>query len=176
LPNTTFAGTRPIARDTAEQLISRPSPDQTQRILEAFSALSRQLGRATGVPDEGPPMTSTQRFALFETGIAGPLRLTDLADRIGTTAPTASRAVDGLVELGLLERLPDPEDRRAVRIDVTRAGRELVEARKVRAAAAIEPAVAGLSAKDRDQLAALLVRLADGLRTQPVPTPSRRRA
>jgi len=123
--------------------------------------LTRQLARATGEPDDGPPMTSTQRFALFETGIAGPLRLTDLADRIGTSAPTASRAVDGLVDVGLLARLPDPEDRRAVRIDVTRRGRELLEARKARAAEAIEPAIAELSGKDLDQLAALLTRLAD---------------
>jgi DNA-binding MarR family transcriptional regulator len=106
-------------------------------------------------------MTSTQRLALFETAIGGPLRLSDLAQRLGITAPTASRAVDGLVELGLLERLPDPGDRRAVRIDVTRPGRKLIEERKARAAAALEPAVGALSAQDRARLAALLARLAD---------------
>ena len=57
----------------------------------------------------------------------GPLRLNDLADRMGTTAPTASRAVDALVELGLVERARRPGDRRAVQIDAdarrARAGR-----------------------------------------------------
>jgi DNA-binding MarR family transcriptional regulator len=108
-------------------------------------------------------MTSTQRFALFETADGGPFRLSELADRIGTTAPTASRAVDGLVELGLLERQPDPKDRRAVQIDVSQSGREQVEERKARAVEALTPAVGLLSAQDRARLAALLARLADAL-------------
>jgi DNA-binding MarR family transcriptional regulator len=138
-----------------------PSPDDTRQILEGLSAVTRLVARASGGPEEGPPMTSTQRLALFETAIGGPLRLSDLAQCMGITAPTASRAVDGLVELGLLERLPDPGDRRAVRIDVTRPGRKLIEERKARAAAALEPAVGALSAQDRARLAALLARLAD---------------
>ncbi|HXK15018.1 MAG TPA: MarR family transcriptional regulator [Gaiellaceae bacterium] len=137
--------------------------DATRQILEALSAVTRQLARASGGPDDGPPMTSTQRLALFETVISGPLRLSELAERMGSTAPTASRAVDGLVDLGLLERLPDPADRRAVRIDVTEQGRVDVEVRKARVAAALEPAVAALSEQDRARLAKLLERLADEL-------------
>jgi DNA-binding MarR family transcriptional regulator len=137
------------------------SPDDTRQILEGISAVTRQLTRASGGPDEGPPMTSTQRLALFETAIGGPLRLSELAERMGITAPTASRAVDGLVELGLLERLPDPADRRAVSIDVTEPGRARIEERMALAATALEPAVAALSAQDRARLAALLARLAD---------------
>jgi DNA-binding MarR family transcriptional regulator len=139
------------------------SPDETRQILEGISAVTRQLARASGGPDEGPPMTSTQRLALFETAVGGPLRLSELAERMGITAPTASRAVDGLVELGLLERLPDPADRRAVSIDVTAPGRARVEERMALAAAALEPAVAALSAQDRARLAALLARLADAI-------------
>jgi DNA-binding MarR family transcriptional regulator len=143
--------------------MTKPSPKDTRQILEGLSAVTRQLARASGGPDDGPPMTSTQRLAAFETVTAGPLRLSELAERMGITAPTASRAVDGLVGLGILERLPDPGDRRAVRIDVTEPGRKLVEERMARAAAALEPAVGTLSAQDRAQLAALLTRLADAL-------------
>ena len=143
--------------------MTRLSLDATRQILEGLSAVTRHLARASGGPDDGPPMTSTQRLALFETVIGGPLRLSELAERMGITAPTASRAVDGLVDLGLLERLPDPADRRAVRIDVTEQGRLDVEARKARVAAALEPAVAALSAQDRARLTALLERLADEL-------------
>ena len=143
--------------------MTRPSPDDTRQILDELSAVTRLLARASGGPDEGPPMTSTQRLALFETATGGPVRLSELAERMGITAPTASRAVDTLVEIGLLERLPDPADRRAVRIDVTRPGRKLIEERKARAATALEPAVAALSPQDRARLAALLTRLADAL-------------
>jgi DNA-binding MarR family transcriptional regulator len=141
--------------------MTHSSPNDTRQILEGLSAVTRRLARASGGAEEGPPMTSTQRLALFETAIGGPLRLSDLAERMGVTAPTASRAVDGLVELGLLERLPDPGDRRAVRIDLTRSGRKDVEERKGRAVAALQPAAGALSAQDRARLAALLVRLAD---------------
>ena len=119
--------------------MTRLSLDATRQILEGLSAVTRLLARASGGPDDGPPMTSTQRLALFETVIGGPLRLSELAERMGITAPTASRAVDGLVDLGLLERLPDPADRRAVRIDVTEQGRVDVETRKARVAAAKRP-------------------------------------
>jgi DNA-binding MarR family transcriptional regulator len=140
-----------------------PSQDDTRHIVEALSAVTRQLARASGGPDDGPPMTATQRLALIEAVNEGPLRLSELAARLGITAPTASRAVDGLVDLGLLERLPDPDDRRAVRIDVTRTGRKHVEERKARVVAALEPAVAALPVQDRARLAALLEWLADAL-------------
>jgi len=144
-------------------MTTRLSPDATRQILEGLSAVTRQLARASGGPDEGPPMTSTQRLALFETAVGGPLRLSELAERMGITAPTASRAVDGLVELGLLERQPDPADRRAVRIDVTEQGGVDIEEKKARVATALEPAVAALSEQDRARLAKLLARLSDAL-------------
>jgi DNA-binding MarR family transcriptional regulator len=141
--------------------MTEPSPDETWQILEALSALTRELTRASGEPDDGPPMTLTQRLALFEVAVRGPMRLSELADRMRITAPTASRAVDALVDHGLVERRPDPGDRRAVRIDLTRHGRREVDERRARAAAALEPILSALSAKDRAQLAALLKRLTD---------------
>jgi DNA-binding MarR family transcriptional regulator len=144
--------------------MAKTSPNETSQILEALSALTRELTRASGVPDDGPPMTSTQRLALFEVAVRGPVRLSELAERMGITAPTASRAVDALVCHDLLERRPDPDDRRAVRIDLTRPGRKQVEERRARAAAALEPIVSALSTQDRGQLAALLTRLAASLR------------
>jgi len=87
----------------------------------------------------------------------------DLAVRMGTSAPTASRAVDALDELGLVDRKPDPGDRRALQLDLTPEGRRSVEERKARVLEAFRPAVGELPAADREQLAALLARLADEL-------------
>ena len=109
-------------------------------------------------------MTATQRIALFELGDVEPLRLNDLADRMGVSAPTASRSVDALHELGLVERVPDPRDRRALRIDLTPSGRKLLEERKARAQAAFEPAVAALSDAERETLSELLRRMSDAVR------------
>ena len=134
--------------------------DPGKRILEELSRLIRQLSRISGGPDDGPAMTATQRLALFDLVESGPLRLNDLAQRMGTSAPTASRAVDALDELGLVERHPDPTDRRAITIELTDDGRRSVEERKARVYAAFRPAAAALSPADREQLAELLARLA----------------
>ena len=139
------------------------SPDDTRQILEGISAVTRKLARASGGPDEGPPMTSTQRLALFETAVGGPLRLSELAERMGITAPTASRAVDGLVELGLLERLPDPADRRAVSIDVTAPGRSARRGADRPGGGRPRAGRGGALRPDRARLAALLARLAGAI-------------
>jgi DNA-binding MarR family transcriptional regulator len=133
--------------------------DPGERILEELSRLIRQLTRISGGPDEARAMTATQRLALFELVDSGPLRLNDLAQRMGTSAPTASRAVDALDDLGLVERHPDPTDRRAITIELTADGRRSVEERKARVYAAFRPAAAALSPADREQLAELLARL-----------------
>jgi DNA-binding MarR family transcriptional regulator len=140
-----------------------PKSDPTTRILDELSRLIRQLSRLSGGPDEGPPLTATQRLALFELVDQGPLRLNDLAVRMGTSAPTASRAVDALDELGLVDRKPDAADRRALQLDLTPEGRRSVEERKGRVLDAFRPAVTELPAAEREQLAALLARLADEL-------------
>jgi DNA-binding MarR family transcriptional regulator len=142
-----------------------PNHAETRALLQSLGRLIRQLTRITGGPEPGPAMTSTQRLALFElaTG-AGPLRLNDLADLLATTPPTASRAVDALVELGFVRRQPDPDDRRAVQVDVTPKGRRYADAREARATEAFAPALAKLSIRERAALADVLERLADSLR------------
>jgi DNA-binding MarR family transcriptional regulator len=109
-------------------------------------------------------MTATQRIALFELGDGGSLRLNDLADRMGVSPPTASRSVDALHEFGLVERVPDPSDRRALRIDLTPAGNKLLAERKAKAEAAFAPAVAALSASERETLSQLLRRMTEAVR------------
>jgi DNA-binding MarR family transcriptional regulator len=138
-------------------------PDPSLRVLDELGRVIRQLTRISGGPDEGPALTSTQRLALFELLEDGPMRLNDLARRMGTSAPTASRAVDALAESGLVERLTDPLDRRALHIELTPEGRARVDLRKARVADAFRPAADGMPAADRKQLAALLAQLADEL-------------
>src|SRR5581483_8150426 len=107
----------------------------TRALLEQLGHLLRELTRRTGGADDGPPMTASQRIALVELGLGGPLRLQELASRMGASTPTASRAVDLRESLGLARRTPDPADRRALSIEVTAEGRTLLDERLARAAA-----------------------------------------
>jgi DNA-binding MarR family transcriptional regulator len=52
------------------------------------------------------------------------MRLTDLASFAGITKQSAGELVDDLVKLGYVERIADPDDRRAKLICLTERGRE----------------------------------------------------
>jgi DNA-binding MarR family transcriptional regulator len=61
---------------------------------------------------------------LVHGGNAG---VSEIGGQLGVTNAAASQAVDRLVQLGLIERTEDPEDRRAKRLALTQKGRALVE-------------------------------------------------
>ena len=61
-------------------------------------------------------------------GKAEPATLNEIAAAVKRGAPAVSRSVDTLVRAGLVERSPDPENRRRLAIRLTEAGRqEIVE-------------------------------------------------
>jgi DNA-binding MarR family transcriptional regulator len=69
------------------------------------------------------------RIALMVLGTlssCGPSRLTAVAERTGFDASTVSRQVADLAQAGLLDRMPDPDDKRAVLLQATRRGKQLM--------------------------------------------------
>ena len=150
--------------------MSAASDPDTQAILDQLGRLLRRLARLTGGADDGPAMTASQRIALIELNEEEPLRLIELADRMGTSTPTASRAVDALEHLGLVKREPSPADRRALSIGLTAAGRALVGERYARAGTAFAPASESLSADERQTLLRLLERMTAALGSHTGPT------
>jgi DNA-binding MarR family transcriptional regulator len=142
----------------------RHDDDPAAPLLDELGGLIRHLTRLSNGPaDDGVATTSTQRLALFELADEAPLRLNDLALRVGVSAPTASRAVETLCELGLVERLPDPTDRRALSIDLTAAGRDQVAVRRRRVLDSFGPATRALTADEQTRLVGLLARLRTAL-------------
>ena len=119
-----------------------------------FSSLARTGG---GLADGA--LTTTQRLALLGLVDGGPMRLGALAERIGANDPTVSRAVDGLVHAGIVERQADPADRRAVLHVATATGRAWVKRRRREVAAALDEALARLTPADRAHLLSLIGRL-----------------
>ena len=73
----------------------------------------------------------TQCYAVETLVKRGSLRLQVLAEEMFLDKSTASRVIDTLERKGYVSRVEDDEDRRAVRIQATDAGRELYE--KIRA-------------------------------------------
>ena len=57
----------------------------------------------------------------------GSLRVTTLADLLGVDAPTVTRKVQQLEQEGYVARHPDPDDRRATRIELSPTGRRTLQ-------------------------------------------------
>jgi DNA-binding MarR family transcriptional regulator len=144
----------------------------TAALVNRLEQLFSLLARTDAGADAGPALTSTQRVILIELVSAGPLRLGTLAARIGASDPTASRAVTGMVSAGIVERNIDPDDRRAVLLAATAAGRDWVERRREEVATALAGALERMATDGEAQLISLLGSLNDALRaagTEPRP-------
>jgi len=64
---------------------------------------------------------------MFRLYRGGACALGDLAGSLDTTPRNVTGLVDHLERDGLVERVPDPDDRRSVRASLTAAGRERIE-------------------------------------------------
>src|SRR5947207_12013708 len=71
--------------------------------------------------------TRAQWIVLFRLRQQEGLSQVDLADVLELQPISLVRLLDRLVEHGLLERRPDPRDRRANRLFLTKSGRRLVD-------------------------------------------------
>lgn len=89
----------------------------------------------------------------------GPQRLSDLQDHVLLSQPGLSRLVDRLVERGLIERVPDPADARAVRLSLTEAGRETQRSIGRAHGRDVTAAMSVLTEEELDQLARLARKL-----------------
>src|SRR4051794_19378166 len=88
-------------------------------------------------------------------------RISDLAEALHIAPRSATEVADGLEERGLVQRTPDPGDRRAVVLRVTAAGRRVREEADAARAADAQAMFGRLPAGDRVELARLLRSLAD---------------
>ncbi|MDH6432392.1 DNA-binding MarR family transcriptional regulator [Streptomyces sp. SAI-144] len=91
-----------------------------------------------------------------------PPRMADLAERLEVVPRAVTTLVDGLEASGKVRRVPDPANRRVIRIELTEDGLKTLQGlRDVRRAAA-EEILAPLTDEQRDVLGGLLDTLMDG--------------
>jgi DNA-binding MarR family transcriptional regulator len=145
---------------------SDPAPQETAARL---SALLRHVflydrGNQLRVLEE-TGLSMTQCKALLELGGLGessaPRQVSDLAETFGTSVPSMSRAVDGLVKKRLVSRVEDPDDRRVRRVAITARGKQLVDKLLIVRQAGMEAFAASLSAAQRRKLDAAIDALMD---------------
>jgi len=160
------------ARDIAALVDDVVTPEVgagAQETAARISALLRHLflydrGNLIRVIEESG-LTMTQSKALLELGGLGEAtearQVSDLAEALGVSVPSMSRAVDGLVRKRLATRVEDAEDRRVRRIAITAKGKKLVETLVVVRQAGMETFAASLTAAQRRKLDAAVDALMD---------------
>ncbi len=80
------------------------------------------------------------------------LKQSELAEMLDLQPITLTRLLDGLADNGLIERRPDPDDRRAKRLFLTPAARPLLERLSALGEDLMAIALAGLAPAERDVL------------------------
>jgi DNA-binding MarR family transcriptional regulator len=131
----------------------------SEALAEFFRATRRARGREAGRP-AGDGISLAQ-FHVLEPFVAGPLTNRQLADAADVSSPTATRMIDLLSARGLVERVEDPTDRRAVLISLTRAGRAALQEKVDRYQSLREQVAETLDPDERRVAAELLHRLAE---------------
>jgi DNA-binding MarR family transcriptional regulator len=92
-------------------------------IAARFARLVEQLGGDTAAAKA----MGQQRDLLAAVGATEPATLNQVAAKVHRGAPAISRAIDGLVRAGLVDRQADPENRRRLALRLTEDGREYMD-------------------------------------------------
>jgi len=92
-----------------------------------------------------------------------PLTMGDLSSELNVPMSTATRIVDGLVQRGMVERVNDPNDRRVVRVGMSKNGRKLYETGREYSKLRITKLLEDFSAEEQTQLLRLMNKLFDAL-------------
>jgi DNA-binding MarR family transcriptional regulator len=85
--------------------------------------------------------------------------MVDIALDLGVTARTLTTMVDALERQDLITRVPDPDDRRAIQLELSESGRALMEPLAQAVESASEVIMSPLDAAERATLLRLLTRL-----------------
>jgi DNA-binding MarR family transcriptional regulator len=137
----------------------RPGIDDAARVRRAIRALVRRFSVSERADVACCGMTVAQAAAVEVLACEGPMRLGDLGRRLGIAPSTLTRNLERLEERGLARRLPDPDDARSARAELTDRGRaagaSLERQEQAFAATILEglpPGVRGRIAEDLDAL------------------------
>jgi DNA-binding MarR family transcriptional regulator len=134
---------------------------EEETLSESFWGVARRLrhlSRETLAPWD---VTPSQSRALSVLMRAGTLRPSELAEHLHIAPRSATEVVDDLQERGLVERHPDPADRRATLVALTAAGTAAGQAIAAARQAEAEGFFAALSEADRADLSRILRKLRD---------------
>jgi DNA-binding MarR family transcriptional regulator len=141
----------PVLIKVDEALLTLGRPSHLRRIGERVRA------------GAGLPLDRAAYPVLRGIAECGPVRLSDLATRLGVQISTASRQVKELEQAGLVERTGDPKDGRVTMLALAPTGREALKKLRASWRRTLVEILDAWPEEDREALATLLGRLAEDM-------------
>ncbi|MFC8660889.1 MULTISPECIES: MarR family winged helix-turn-helix transcriptional regulator [Streptomyces] len=142
------------------------TPDADGLLAEQLLRLTRRVHRIQKrqLEKRGLGITPAQSRLLRTLAHYGsPPRMADLAERLEVVPRAVTTLVDGLEASGKVRRVPDPTNRRVIRIELTDDGRGALRELRAARRTAAEDILAPLSDDQRKVLGGLLNTLVDGM-------------
>ena len=104
------------------------------------------------------------QFAVIEVlGHLGPLKVGEICDKMLVSGGNMTLVLDNIEKLGLIERTHSKEDRRAINVQLTKAGRELFDKIFTNHAEYISKTMSVLTSEEQKTLGELLKKLGRGV-------------
>ena len=131
--------------------------DTTLELAELLSHSARRLRRGTTAQLAPLGLTMAQAQVLrIVASATHPLRMADIAARLGVVPRSVTTMVDGVEGAGLIVRATDPDDRRSVLVSLTATGHALLKSLERARRATAEDIFGALATDERADLARLL--------------------
>ena len=161
--------TASAARPTRDSLATADRTDlpDAARVLRQFRVVFNAIKSHQQQTERLAGLTGAQVWALHLVDRQPGLGIKDLARAMDVRQPTASILAKTLVQLGLVQALREAQDRRATQLQVTPAGRRVLDQAPGPFAGVLPEALAALDAATLAQLAQGLDRLIGALPADP---------
>ena len=122
--------------------------DCARQVLDVVPLVVRSI-RSEMRRHRGADLSVPQLRALAFLSREAGASLSQVATHVGTTLPSMSKMVDGLVARGLVRRETSAQDRRRVTLTLSARGQDTLRASRARTQARFAEILAGLSVRDR---------------------------
>ena len=132
-----------------------------ESLSEAFRSVSRRLREVSQETLAPWDITPGHLRALRVLSRSGTMRLSELSDHLHIAPRSTTEVADALESRGLIQRRPDPGDRRATLVELTEHGASVLSAILASRGAEADQVFSRLSPADRVQLTRILRLLRD---------------
>lgn len=142
--------------------MNKSNSESPDTVVDAVLSASRVLVAvaARSLADIAEEVTLTQYRTLVVLASRGPQNLVGLAEAVGVTPATATRMCDRLVKKKLIVRQSEQDDRRQVRLALTKKGLKLVGAVTNRRRREIEAILSTIAPEEQSVLVQALSQFA----------------